>query len=258
MAHYFLVIGILIILLATFSASIAVGHYIGSKQLKKSHEKKLRIVIVAESAVFGLLALLLAFTFSGAYDRFESRKMHLLVEADAFDRAYNYIDLLPTDAQPRLRQDMREYFDIYIQIFDDVPNMNLVNSALKKANVIENRIWADAVKANKETTDKTTSQIYLMSFNDMFEAAHTGYYITQIHPPQIIFILLIILAALGAFLVGYNAAETKQKWALHSICYVLLTALTIYIVLNIEYPRIGFIGLGTFDEMLMDVRENMT
>ena len=91
MTHFFFMIGILLLLLVVLSISIVVGHFFGKKQLKKNHEKKLKIVTVAESAVFGLLALLMAFTFSGAYERYESRKMHLIIEANAFDKAYIFL-----------------------------------------------------------------------------------------------------------------------------------------------------------------------
>jgi hypothetical protein len=65
------------------------------------------------------------------------------------------------------------------------------------------------------------------------------------------------LATLGAFLAGYNAAESQQKYPLHILCYVLLTAFTIYIIINLEYPRLGFIRFNSFDAMLLDVRADM-
>jgi hypothetical protein len=40
-------------------------------------------------------------------------------------------------------------------------------------------------------------------------------------------------------------------------CYVLLTTFIIYLIINLEYPRVGFIRFSSFDNMLMDVREDM-
>ena len=54
----------------------------------------------AEAAVFGLLGLLIAFTFSGAASRFEDRRHLITEEANAIGTAYLRIDLLPGDAQP--------------------------------------------------------------------------------------------------------------------------------------------------------------
>ncbi len=257
MIHYFLVLFVLILLLAILTISLELGRNLGKKHLIKQNQQKLEVVSVAESAVFGLLALLIAFTFSGAYDRFESRKMHLVEEANAFDVAYNYIDLMPKNLQLELRSDMKNYFDAYINAFNDIPYHTKVSEDLRMAQIYEDKIWHATVQATDESANKALAQVYIPAFNDMFETAHNGYYITQIHPPYIIFALLIGLAVLGGFLVGYNSAENNQRRPLHSTCYVLLTAITIYVIINMEFPRIGFIDLGTFDRILLEVRDNM-
>lgn len=257
MIHYFLVLFGFLLLTVILLLSVELGRFIGKKHLQNQSHKKLEVISVAESSVFALLALLIAFTFSGAYDRFESRKMHLIQEANIFDEAYNYIELLPKNIQTEFREDMRKYFDAYISAFNHIPYTSKVNEDLRIARFYEEKIWHAVVKATAESTDKTLAQVYIPAFNDMFEAAHTGFYITQIHPPVIIFVLLTVLAMLGAFLIGYISAENHRKYPLHSICYVLLTSFTIFVVVNMEFPRVGFINLGTFDSILLEVRRNM-
>ncbi len=53
--------------------------------------------------MFALLGLLVAFTFSGAASRFEDRRHLISEEANAIGTAYLRLDLLPSDAQPPLR-----------------------------------------------------------------------------------------------------------------------------------------------------------
>ena len=65
----------------------------------------------AEGAVFALLGLLLAFTFSGAASRFEDRRWFINSEANAIGTAYLRLDLLPAEAQPPLRDLFRRYAD---------------------------------------------------------------------------------------------------------------------------------------------------
>lgn len=257
MIHYFLIIFAFILLLAIFGICIIIGRNMGVKHLSSQPQSKLDIVGVAESAVFGLLALLIAFTFSGAYERFESRKLHLVEEANIFEKAYNYIDLVPQNMQRTLREDVRQYFECYINIFSYIPYSPKIEAELRKAQVLEDKIWDATITATDESTNKTLAQVYVPAMNEMFESAHTGYYMTRVHPPMIIFALLIGLAALGAFLVGYNSAESKRKYPIHSLCYVFLTAFTIYVIINMEYPRVGFISMGTFDKILVEVKNNM-
>src|SRR6185436_12330422 len=58
----------------------------------------------AEAAVFGLVGLLIAFTFSGAASRFEARRHLITAEANAIGTAWLRLDLLPADAQPEIRE----------------------------------------------------------------------------------------------------------------------------------------------------------
>ena len=64
-----------------------------------------------ESAVFALMGLSLAFTFSGAGDRFNSLRLLLVDEVNAMASAWTRIDLLPSQAQQPLRDKLREYVD---------------------------------------------------------------------------------------------------------------------------------------------------
>src|SRR5215469_3486119 len=62
-----------------------------------------------EGAVFALLGLLLAFTFSGAISRYDTHRDLILEEANDIGSVYLRLDLLSPAAQPELRQLLRDY-----------------------------------------------------------------------------------------------------------------------------------------------------
>jgi len=255
MIHIFLVFLILIGLLLILWGSVSLGRRFGLAQLKKN---KLEVVSVAEGAVFGLLGLMIAFTFSGAYDRYENRKIHLLEEANTFETAYAMIDLLQPQYQTPLRNMVRQYLDLHLASYNHIPYLSLVKADLDKAQVLQHQIWKMVVTASKEDPHQSLIQLVVPAINQMFDAFHTGIDISRLHPPPIVFLLLVGLAALGGFLIGYNTAETKTQHPVHVLCYVLLTAFIIYLIMNLEFPRVGFIRMNSFDQMLVDVRKDMT
>src|SRR5262245_65040980 len=57
-----------------------------------------------EGAVFGIMGLLMAFTFGNAAVRFENRRRITVDEANHISTAYLRVDLLPFAAQPAMRQ----------------------------------------------------------------------------------------------------------------------------------------------------------
>ena len=78
---------------------LEVGRRIGSRRLAKEGEAAAKGFGAIEGAVFALLGLILAFSFSGALTRFDARRHLVVAEANNIGTAFLRIDLLPVDAQ---------------------------------------------------------------------------------------------------------------------------------------------------------------
>jgi len=73
-----------------------------------------------EGAIFALFGLLLAFTFSGAVERYDRHRELLVEETNAIGTAYLRLDLLPPAAQPALRKLFRDYTTSRLHLYDAV------------------------------------------------------------------------------------------------------------------------------------------
>ena len=78
-----------------------------------------------EGAVFGLLGLLIAFTFSGASDRFNARRTLIAEEANAAEAAYMYVSMLPAEAHPSERELIRQYLDVRLANTESSPTSTI-------------------------------------------------------------------------------------------------------------------------------------
>jgi hypothetical protein len=83
------------------------GRRIGKKSMVRDPEGSHQGLGPVEAAVFGLMGLIIALTFSGAALRFDERRMLIIDEANAIGTAYLRVDLLSEDAQPDIRRDFR-------------------------------------------------------------------------------------------------------------------------------------------------------
>jgi hypothetical protein len=97
-----------------------------------------------EAAVFALLGLLIAFTFSGALSRFDSRRVGVVQEANAVGTAWMRIDLLPKAAQPKLRETMRAYVDSRIATYAKLPDIAASKAQLERSRDLQSEIWSQA------------------------------------------------------------------------------------------------------------------
>lgn len=52
------------------------------------------------------------------------------------------------------------------------------------------------------------------------------------------------------------AVGPNRSW-LHILSFALITVTVIYVVIDVEYPRAGLIRLGSFDQVLVEVRADM-
>ena len=83
--------------------SLEVGRRIGLTMRRRFPDVEIKGSSAAEGAVFGLLGLLIAFTFSGAAGRFEDRRHLITEEANAIGTAWLRVDLLPAASASAVR-----------------------------------------------------------------------------------------------------------------------------------------------------------
>jgi hypothetical protein len=211
-----------------------------------------------DGAVFGLLGLLLAFTFNGAASRFEHRKDLVIQEANVIGTAYLRLDLLPIEAQPELRSLFRQYLDARLDIYRELDNPAAFETPLARVNALQAQTWTMAVKACQSSGSVPATTLLLTAINEMIDIATLNTATMRfMHPPIVIYVMLFIFALLSLALAGYLMAGTRKRHWAHAIAFSTMTALTVYVILDIEYPRIGLIRVDAVNQVLVSVRKSM-
>jgi hypothetical protein len=205
-----------------------------------------------------LLGLLVAFTFSGAASRFDARRQLIVEETNDIGTAYLRLRLLPVSAQPALREQFRQYVDARLAFYKSLRDIEAAKAEHVKVNRLQEEIWQQAVAASHaQGASPSAPMLLLPALNAMFDIATTRALAMQIHPPAIIFVMLLGLALASALLVGYGMADSKKRNWLHIAGFALVLAFAIYVILDIEYPRFGFIRIDAFDKALVELRDSM-
>jgi hypothetical protein len=95
------------------------------------------------------------------------------------------------------------------------------------------------------------------ALNEMFDITTTRLAATQTHPPFETSGMLIVPALVRAHLAGYGMAAARRRHWLHPIAYAVVMAVTVYVIIDLEYPRLGLIRVDAADQLLRDVRAGM-
>jgi hypothetical protein len=205
-----------------------------------------------EGAIFGLFGLLLAFTFSGAVSRYDNHRLLLTEEANDIGTAYLRLDLLPSERQPELRQLFREYTSSRLHLFDTVGQ-----EVTPETTRLQREIWQRAeAAANSDGAKPDAAKLLLPAINDMIDITATRQNAFHMHPPPVVFWLLFVFSGGSALMAGYSMKPGPRDW-MYSIALAVAVSLTVYAILDVEYPRQGLIRLAHLDRTLISVRDSM-
>jgi hypothetical protein len=252
---------VLLIALGLFVGMVVlleVGRRIGIHRLRTNPEGAREGLGAAEGAIFALLGLLIAFTFSGAAARFDQRRNLIVEEANAIGTAYLRVDLVAPDLQPALRDTFRRYLTARLDVYRKIPDMAAVEAAIAEVNRLQKDIWDQAVAASRAPRSHPNVTVLLLpALNAMIDITTTRLMATRMHPPVIIFGMLVAIALAGALLAGHGMATAKTRSWPHVLAFAAAVAAAVYVILEIEYPRLGLIRVDAFDEVLVGLRELM-
>jgi hypothetical protein len=234
------------------------GRRIGLAKLARDSEGLAKGADAAEAAVFALLGLFLAFTFFGAASRFEDRRHLINEEANAIGTAYLRIDLLPGDARPELKDLFRRYLDTRFATYRNVADQAATQAKLAEGAALQREIWTKAVSASLRPEAPTQAAILLVpALNQMIDITATRVMAARNHPPNIVFLLLAGLCLVGALLVGYGTSLNKDRSWLHTLVFAAILSLTTYVIVDLEFPRLGLIRIDSADQAFVDLRDSM-
>ena len=237
---------------------LELGRRIGLYNFKKDPEGSQKGVSTVEGAVFGLLGLFIAFTFYGAVNRWDNRRSLITEEVNDIGTAFLRIDLLPADKQSEMKGLFRRYIDTRIDTYKYGDNKNLVQTNIDLSMKLQNKIWALAITASRSpVASADAGKLLLPALNAMFDITTTRVVATQTHPPIIVFYLLYLMSLMSALLAGYGMSGSKTRNFLHMAVFVAIISITVYVILDIEYPRSGLFRLNTVDQHLVDLRKSM-
>jgi hypothetical protein len=205
-----------------------------------------------EGAIFGLFGLLLAFTFSGAISRYDNHRLLLTEEVNDIGTAYLRLDLLPPQMQPELRQLFRDYTNSRLRLFDRVGD-EVTPESIR----LQRTIWQRAtVASTSQGSAPDAAKLLLPALNDMIDITSRRQNAFNMHPPPVVYWLLFVFSGGSALMAGYSMKLGGRDWV-YSVALALAVTLTVYTILDVEYPRLGLIRLRDRDRALISLRDSM-
>jgi len=227
-----------------FFVVLELGFRLGRRHRDPDDELARPHVTALQTALLGLLSLLLGFNFAMAASRFDTRKTLIQEEVGAINRTYLRADLLPSPPQEEVKKLLRSYLDSRIEFLragtDEVQ--------LEKANLDGSRITAELWTLTSEMMAKNPGNasynLFVTSLNDTIDINQKRRTALDNHVPEVVIHLLFIVAcgALGFIGYGYGLGGKRRHGT--TAIFALLIALVLTTILDLDQPRTGLIRVS--------------
>ncbi len=233
--------------------SLKVGHALGTKVPALSNDANAALGVV-KAAVFGVLGLLLAFSFSLASDRYDARRLLVTDEANAMGTAYLRADLLREAVRGKFKEERRGYADARLEF----ANAGIDEARIAEANARvaeqQKKLWATATSEARDDPDDVHAAV-IESLNSLFDLTSARNTARRAEVPPPILVLLISLICVSAMFVGHSFGTAHHRDIMTSICFSIIITVVLFAILDLDRPRRGFILEN--QQPMQDARANM-
>jgi hypothetical protein len=162
----------------------------------------------------------------------------------------------PEAAQPQIRDDYRAYLDARLAFYTNlIPDRVKALEELAFRKNCRRRSGRNPLPRRRLARPRPWRVVG--SLNAMIDITTTRLVALQTHPPVPIYVTLLLLALASSVIAGFGIGDTGKRWWLHTIVYATALTLTVYTIIDLEFPRAGIIRVDRYDQALVDLRNSM-
>lgn len=230
-------------LLALFG-TIELGYQTGVWRAKKHLDEAGSEFSTIQGAILGLLGLLLAFTYSFAAGRADTRKMMLVNEANAIGTAYLRAELAAEPHRTELKTRLREYLKSRLLSSEVESDPKLLEERLRATIELQNRLWPAVQRMLVDRPPTVVDSLILQSFNDVIDAHTLRMAAGRDRVPDVVIVMMFFVAAVSVGLTGYAGGLAGRRNIFFTSTLACLIVAVTSVIIDLDHPRSGFIRIS--------------
>jgi len=243
------------IVVAIFCVVLELAFRLGRHHRAHSNDSTRSHLTVLQTALLGLLALLLGFNFAMASSRFEARKTLIQDEVTVIGSTYLRAKLLPSDLRGKVSALLKDYVSARIEFMRAGTDEKRLKAASASSRTIEDQLWNLAVAAEAQGEATAAMNLVIQSLTDVYNVNEKRRAEQDDHVPATVINLLLVVAigALGFIAYSYGLGHRRRHGS--TAVFAILIAMVFTITLDLDQPRSGFIRVG--EESMLRLQEDL-
>ncbi|WP_223530725.1 hypothetical protein [Pseudomonas sp. BF-B-26] len=243
------------IVVAIFCVVLELAFRLGRHHRTHSNDSTRSHLTVLQTALLGLLALLLGFNFAMATSRFEARKTLIQDEVTVIGSTYLRAKLLPPDLRGKMSAMLKDYVSARIEFMRAGTDEKLLQATSESSRTIEDQLWNLAAAAEAQGEATAAMNLVIQALTDVYNVNEKRRAEQDDHVPATVINLLFVVAigALGFIAYSYGLGHRRRHGS--TAIFAILIAMVFTITLDLDQPRSGFIRVG--EESMLRLQEDL-
>ncbi len=231
---------IFLVSLLILLAASEVGRWLGVRARGRGGED----ISTLESAILGLLALMIGFTFAMSLSRFESRRDAILNEANAIGTTALRARLLPSPHNTDALKLLREYVKIRLDITQRLLSPAELDAAIARSDKLQEALWQIAKAAAAKDNGMVPTGLFIQTLNEMIDNQGKRLAALRNRVPNIVLVALYGVAVVAGAFAGYASGLGVRSSRLPVYVTIVLVSGVILLIQDLDRPRTGFITVS--------------
>lgn len=258
-SHFFDTLPIGLLFLLTFvlmMLMLELGFRLGTHKGIQPVKAQTAQVRALMGATLGLLALMLAFTFSSAKDHFESRIQFQIDETVLAKRAFMQADLSGESIRTQARALLLEFVDGRVKLIEMVreKQQEEIFQLVNRAAEIHMQLWSLGTSGNVPGNEAFEGSV--LGLMDMQTRRVQAALANRI--PIVIWLALYLTAVMSMTVVGYQAGLTERRSPVATFSLALAFSTVMMLIMDLDRPLQSLFDMDvTVMQQLADFMRSM-
>jgi hypothetical protein len=197
---------------------------------------------ILQSALLGLVGLVLAFGLALAVGRYESRRAAVVDDANDIGTTYLRAQTLPEPIRTRSLRLLVRYTDTSIRLSQSVPMSDEARRAIADGQKLQRQLWGLAGQALAEAPIASAPRLYVETLNPMIDQQTVRVAALDNRVPGPVLAVEVIFAAAALGLLGFYLA-ILGRGVLPVLLAAGLVSLLLFVTFDLDRPTRGLINV---------------
>jgi len=243
--------GVLVLLCLALEA----GYRIGLKGRAGRKEGESADLGSVQGAVLGLLGLLLAFTYSFAAGRYDSRRALVVREANAIGTAYLRAGLMPEPGRTEIQAVLRQYVNSRVVPDEVASDPAKLAEAIQRSERVLEKLWPTAARTIEGRVPTPLDAILFPALNDVIDIHTERLAAAEYRVPEVILWLLLVAAMMALALTGLSSGLIGRRNLFFTVPLAVLVTAVVLVINDLDHARRGFIQVS--QKSLIQLRDSL-